>query len=78
MPDVPEVSRQGWRNTAIIAYGDITNHYTRFHSHGFWATGCKFCENSVNIFKYLKINSRKTFLSDVSVQVIWEDLAMML
>jgi len=77
MPDVSEVSRQDWRNT-VISYGDITNHYTRFHSHGLWATGSKFCENSVNIFKYLKINGRKMFLSDVSVQVFWKALAMIL
>jgi hypothetical protein len=78
MPDVSEVSRQGWRKTAIISYGDIANHYTHFHSHGFWATGSKFCKNSVNIFKYLKIDGRKIFLSDASVQAFWKALSMIL
>lgn len=60
----------------MISYGDITNHYTRFHSHGFWEIGSEFCKNSVNIIKYLKINDRKMFLSVVKVQASWKALAM--
>jgi hypothetical protein len=44
----------------------------------FWETGREFCKNSVNIFKYLKINGTKISLSNISVHAFWKSLAMIL